>query len=77
MVKNFLKLNQTRHRVSHLYVESKAKRILAIACLGKKLVFHTEIIRINNFKNRSFSSGQVVVQSEPNSALSIPWVPRV
>ena len=43
MVKNFLKLNQTRYRVSHVYVESKTKRIFAIASLGKKLVFHTEI----------------------------------
>ena len=40
------KSNQTRHGVSHVYlvyVESKTKRIFAIACLGKKLVFHTEI----------------------------------
>ena len=43
MVKNFLKLNQTRNRVSHLYLEYKTKRIFAIACLGKKLVFDTEI----------------------------------
>ena len=35
------------------------------------------LFQINNFKNRSFSSGQGVVQSEPNSVLSIPWVPRV
>ena len=26
-----------------MYLESKTKRIFAIACLGKKLVFHTEI----------------------------------
>ena len=43
MVKNFVKLNQTRHRVSHVYLEYKTKRIFAIACLGKELVFHTEI----------------------------------
>ena len=43
MVKNFLKWNQTRYRVSHVYLESKTKRIFGIACLGKKLVFHTEI----------------------------------
>ena len=35
--------NQTRHGVSHVYLESKTKRIFAIACLGKKFVFHTEI----------------------------------
>ena len=26
-----------------MYLESRTKRIFAIACLGKKLVFHTEI----------------------------------
>ena len=26
-----------------MYLECKAKRIFGIACLGKKLVFHTEI----------------------------------
>ena len=26
-----------------MYIESTTKRISAIACLGKKLVFHTEI----------------------------------
>ena len=26
-----------------MYLESKTKKIFAIACLGKKLVFHTEI----------------------------------
>ena len=43
MVKNFLKLNQTRNRVSHVYLECRAERIFAIACVGKKLVCHTEI----------------------------------
>ena len=43
MVKNFMKLNQTRHTVSHVYLECKTKRILAIASLGKKLVFRTLI----------------------------------
>ena len=28
--------------VSHVYLECKTERIFAIACLGKKLVFHTE-----------------------------------
>ena len=43
MVKNFLKLNQTWHEVSHVYLECKTKRILAMASVGKKLVFRTEI----------------------------------
>ena len=36
-------MNQTWYGVSHVYLECKAKRIFGIACLGKKLVFHTEI----------------------------------
>ena len=36
-----------------------------------------QLFRINNFNNRSFSSGQGVVQSEPNWVWSIPWVLRV
>ena len=43
MVKNFFKLDQTRHGVSHEYLESEAKRFFGITYLGKKLVFHTEI----------------------------------
>ena len=42
-VKELSKLNQTWYGVSHVYLEFKAKRIFGIACLGKKLVFHTEI----------------------------------
>ena len=43
MVKNFFKLVQTRNRVSPLYLETKTKKIFAITCLEKKLVFNTEI----------------------------------
>ena len=63
-----------------MYLEPTTKRIFAIACLGKKLVFHTEILRISqitNFKNRSFSSGHGVVQIKPNSVWSIPCVTGV
>ena len=42
-VKELSKSDQTRYGVSPVYLESKTKRIFAIACLGKKLVFHTEI----------------------------------
>ena len=42
-VKELSKLNQTWYGVSHVYLECKAKRIFGIACLGKKLVFHTVI----------------------------------
>ena len=81
MVKKFLKLNQTRCRVSLVYLECKTKRSFAIACVGRKLAFHTEIclllFQINNFKKRSFSSGQGVFQTQPNSVWSIPRVPRM
>ena len=42
-VKELSKSNQTRYGVSHVYLECKTKRIFAIDCVGKKLVFHTEI----------------------------------
>ena len=36
-------MNQTWYGVSHVYLDFKTRRISGIACLGKKLVFHTEI----------------------------------
>ena len=36
-------MNQTQYGVSYVYLECKAKRFFAIACLGKKLIFHTEV----------------------------------
>ena len=127
-------MNQTRYGVYHGYLEFKTKRVFAIAFLGKKLAFHTEIcdffqylilkyfnfnrvnelfksnqtrhgvsyvnldfetkrffcyclrwkkvsfwygslwlFLISSFKKRSFSSGQGVVQIEPNLVWSIPW----
>ena len=42
-VKELFKSNQTRYRVSPGYVESKTERIFGKACLGKKLVFQSEI----------------------------------
>ena len=38
------KVNRTRYGVSPVYIESETKKIFAIACLGKRLVFHTEIL---------------------------------
>ena len=35
------------------------------------------ISQLANFKNRSFSSGQGIVQIEPNLVWSIPCVPKV
>ena len=42
-VKELSKSNQTRYGVSPVYLESKTKRVFAIACLGEKLVLNTEI----------------------------------
>ena len=72
-------MSQTGYGVYHGCLESKTERTCGIAWLGKKLVLYGNLLlfQINNFKNRSFSSGQGVVQSEPNWVWSIPWVPRV
>ena len=43
MVKNFLKLNQTRYRVSHVYLDFKTKGSFAVDFVGKKLAHHTEL----------------------------------
>ena len=36
-------MNETRYGVFHGYLDGKTKRIVAIACLGKKLVLQSEI----------------------------------
>ena len=36
-------MNQTRYGVFHGYLDGKTERIVAIACLGKKLVLQSEI----------------------------------
>ena len=79
-VKEMFKQNQTRYGLYHGYLDCKTKRIFAIVCLGKKVSFSYGNLRISqktNFKNRSFSSGQGVVQIEPYSVWSIPFVYRV
>ena len=79
-VKEWSKSNQTRYGEFHAYLECNAKRIFAIAFLGKKLEFlygKLRLFQINNFKNRSFSYGQGLVEIKPNSVWSIPCVPRL
>ena len=73
-------MNQTGYGVYHDCLDSKAEKIFLYSLPRKKVSFsygNVQLFRISNFKNRSFSYGQGVVQSEPNSVLSIPWVPRV
>ena len=47
-VKELLKSNQTGYGVYHGQEKSKTKRILAIACLGKKLIFIRKFANISN-----------------------------
>ena len=72
-------MNQTRHGVSHGCLEFRTQRVFGIACLEKVSISYGNLLlfRINIFKNRSFSWGQGVVQSEPNPLWSIPWLLRV
>ena len=76
-------MNQTWYGVSHGYLECKTKRIFGIACLEKISYFNRQcrlfrlLFAYSILKNIEISSGQGVVQIEPNSVWSIPWVPRV
>ena len=54
--------------------------MFAIACIGKKVRFSYEILRVlqmTNFKNRSFPWGQGIVQINPNLVRSVPCEGRV
>ena len=49
-VKDLSKLNQTGYEVYHGYLDCKTKRIFAIACARKKLVFRTEICEFREYR---------------------------
>ena len=49
-VKELFKSNQTRYGVSHVYLDCKTERIFGIACVGKKLVFRTEICKFRDWR---------------------------
>ena len=62
-------MNQTGYGVYHGCLECKTKTELCYSSPTKKVSFsygNLLLFQINNFKNRSFSSGQGVVRSEPN-----------
>ena len=65
-----------------MYLERKTKRIFGTVILEKRSYFNRKyrLIRLlfnySIFKNIEISSGQGVVQIEPNSVCSIPCVPR-
>ena len=74
-IKELSKSNQTRYGVSHVYLESKTKRIFAIACLGKKFVFQSEIFDLfaySIFKNIEILSDQGVVQIVTKLGMEYP-----
>ena len=77
-VKELSKSNQTRYGVSHVHVECKTKRIFGIACLQKSSFFNRNfrLLRLFYFQKIEILSGQGIVQNEPNSVWSIPFVPR-
>ena len=59
-------------------LESNTKKIFCL--LLEKVTFSSEKLRlfgISIFKNRSFPYGQKLLQIGPNSAWSVPGVPRV
>ena len=63
-----------------MHVECRRKKNFCYSLPREKVSFsygNLRISQIRNFKNRSFSSGQGVVQSEPNLVSSIPWVTRL
>ena len=67
-------MNQTGYEVYHGRLECETKRIFCYSLPRKKVTVsygNLLLFQINNFKNRSFSSGQGVVQSEPNWVWSI------
>ena len=70
MVKNFLKLNQTRYGVSQVYVDCKTERIFCYSLPRKKVrisIGNIDLFAYSVFKNIEISSGQGVVQIKPNS----------
>ena len=70
MIKNFLKLNQTRDRVSHVYLECKTEKNFCYSLPRKKVrisIGNIDLFAYSIFKNIEISSGQGVVQIEPNS----------
>ena len=78
-VKELFKSNPTRYGASFVYLKSQTKRNFCYTLPRKKVSIsyrNLRISRITNFK-KVFSSGQGDAQIKPNSAWSIPCVPRV
>ena len=81
-VKKLFNSNQTGYGVYHGCLEFKTKKNFLVKLASEKSYGSYGNLRISrktktNFKNRFFSSGQEVIQIEPNWVWSIPWVPRV
>ena len=63
------------------YLGCNAKRTVRLTFLEKKFLFQSEIstdlFAYSIFKNIETSSGQGVVQIEPNLVSNIPWVTKL
>ena len=74
------KVNQIDIPDYQYHLGCNTKRMAGLAFLEKKFVFsigNIDLFAYSIFKNIEISSGQGVLQIEPNSAWSIPWVCRV
>ena len=72
-VKKLFKLNQIWYRKSLVFVECKTKEVIAMACLGKKLGFHTEIWKFANNKfEKKFFFGSRSCSNNFNLIARIP-----
>ena len=73
-VKRLSKSNQTWHAVSPLQVDSRTKRIFAIACLVKKVFFHTELFefREKGILKRLFFIGSMSFPNQTKLGMKYP-----
>ena len=73
------KSSQTRLGVSPVWLECKTKRVIGIACLGNRLLFHTELFEFleKGILKIGLFSGQEVLQIKPNLVWSILTVGRL
>ena len=61
------KIHQTLYRVSSVYLQCSTKGNFAIACLAKKLVFHTEICKFREKRSLTIRFFQRVKELSKSS----------
>ena len=76
-VKELFKVNQIDIPDYQYYLGCNAKRMVCLTFLEKSSYFNRnfDLFAYSIFKNIEILSGQGVVQIQPNSVWSIPWVP--